>query len=295
MSRKKISEIAKTRILISDGAWGTYLQRKGLEPGECPEKWNLDKPDEVLDIAQSYANAGADMIGANSFGGSKLKLEHFGLSEQCFEINKAAAEISRKAAGEDKWVLGSLGPCGKMLLMGDVTEQQMYDSFAEQVKGLEAGGADAICVETMSDVQEASLAVKAAKDHTNCEVICTLTYERTTGGEYRTMMGIDPEAGTKAAIEAGADIVGTNCGNGFERMIDIVKQIKAVCGDKPILIHANAGLPENVDGVDVFPDTPEFMASLVKDIAQAGANVVGGCCGTTPEHINAIAQAAKDI
>ncbi|AQQ08917.1 Bifunctional homocysteine S-methyltransferase/5,10-methylenetetrahydrofolate reductase [Sedimentisphaera cyanobacteriorum] len=294
MSRKKISEIAKTRTLVSDGAWGTYLQRKGLEPGECPEKWNLDKPDEVLDIAQSYANAGADMIGANSFGGSKLKLEHYGLSDKCFEINKAAAEISRKAAGEDKWVLGSLGPCGKMLLMGDVTEEQMYESFAEQVKGLEAGGADAICVETMSDVQEASLAVKAAKDHTECEVICTLTYEQTTGGEYRTMMGIDPQAGTKAAIEADADIVGTNCGNGFERMIDIVKQIKTVCGDMPILIHANAGLPENVDGVDVFPDTPEFMASLVKDITKAGANVVGGCCGTTPEHISAIAQAARE-
>ena len=295
MTRRKIADTAKERILISDGAWGTFLQRKGLQPGQSPERWCIDRADDVYEIAKSYIDAGADMVETNSFGGCSLKLEHYGLAEKSFDINRAAAEISRKAAGQDKWVIASVGPCGKMLLMGDVTKEQMYESFAEQAKGLEAGGADAICIETMSDAEEASIAIKAAKENTACEVICTFTYELTASGQFRTMMGLDPATGTKAAIEAGADIVGTNCGNGFERMIEIVRQIKAVCGDKPILVHANAGLPHNVDGVDVFPDSPEFMASLVGEIAKAGASIIGGCCGTTPAHITAIKQAVGKL
>ena len=199
------------------------------------------------------------------------------------------------AAGGDKWVIASIGPTGKMLITGDVTREELYDGFKEQAVALEKGGADAICIETMSDIDEAVQAVKAARENTDLEVICTFTFERTIQGDYRTMMGVSPAEAARAAMEAGADIIGTNCGNGFERMIDIVKEIRTVSPDIPVLVHANAGLPQNIDGVDVFPDTPEQMASLVPDLVDAGANIIGGCCGTTPDHIRAIRQAVDRL
>ena len=292
MARGRIVDAIKAgRTLVSDGAWGTFLQNKGLEPGECPELWCVDRPADVLDIAQSYIAAGADMIEADSFGGTSYKLEHYGLADRAAEINEAAAAISRQAAGADNWVIASVGPTGKMLLLGDVTEEELYDSFKEQAVALEKGGADAICVETMTATDEAVLAIRAAKENTNCEVICTFTFDLTQQGDYRTMMGVSPEDATKAAIEAGADIVGTNCGNGMERMIEIVKQIRAAAPDTPILVHANAGLPHLVDGADVFPDTPADMAGMTPAIVAAGANIIGGCCGTTPVHIKAMKDA----
>jgi 5-methyltetrahydrofolate--homocysteine methyltransferase len=292
MSRGRIVDAVKAgKVLVSDGAWGTFLQKKGLQPGECPELWCVERPDDVLDIARSYIEAGADMIEADSFGGSSYKLEHYGLADRVAEINEAAAAISRKAAGDGHWVIASVGPTGKLLLLGDVTEEELYDSFKEQAKALEKGGADAICVETMTATDEACLAIRAAKENTGCEVICTFTFDLTQQGEYRTMMGTDPAEAVQAALAAGADILGTNCGNGMERMIEIVRQIRAAAPDTPILVHANAGLPQNVGGVDVFPDTPEDMARMTADLVAAGANIIGGCCGTTPAHIKAIKDA----
>ena len=294
MSRGTIVDAVRSgRILISDGAWGTFLQQKGLKPGECPELWCIDRPEDVLDVAQGYILAGADMVEADSFGGTSFKLEHFGLAERTAEINEAAAKISRQAAGDNNWVIASIGPTGKMLVMGDVTEEELYNSFKEQAIALEKGGADAVCIETMSAIDEAELAVKATKENTNLEIIATFTFEKTQNDDYRTMMGVSPVDAAHAMIEAGADIIGTNCGNGIERMVEIVKEMREVAPDTPILVHANAGLPQIVDGVDVFPETPEDMARQVGDLVSAGANIIGGCCGTSPAHIKAMKEAVK--
>jgi 5-methyltetrahydrofolate--homocysteine methyltransferase len=292
MHMQKIADILKTgRRLVSDGAWGTFLYRMGLNAGDCPDEWSLSHFDEVRSIAESYVKAGADMIETNSFGANRYKLQHYGLQDKTADINRAAARASREAAGSERHVIASVGPTGKLLLMGDATADDLYRCFREQAIALEEGGADAVCIETMSDADEAEQAIRAARENTTLEVISTFTFEKTPQNEYRSMMGLTPVEAVGRAIEAGADIVGANCGNGIERMIDIVKAIRAVYADVLILIHANAGLPVHVNGTDVFPETPEIMASFVPELLDAGANIVGGCCGTTPEHIRAIRQA----
>ena len=292
MGKGRIVDAVKNgRVLVSDGAWGTFLQKKGLKPGECPELWCVTRPNDVLDVAKAYIEAGADMVESDSFGGTGYKLEHYKLSNRVAEINEAAAKISRQAAGDNKWVIASVGPTGKMLAMGDVTEADLYNSFKEQVVALEKGGADAVCIETMSAIDEAVQAIKATRENTGLEVIATFTFEKTSRGDYRTMMGVSPADVAKACVEAGANIIGANCGNGIDRMIEIVKEMRKVAPTTPILVHANAGLPQNVNGVDIFPDTPEKMGQMVKDLVKAGANIVGGCCGTTPAHISAMKKA----
>jgi 5-methyltetrahydrofolate--homocysteine methyltransferase len=266
------------------------LFEKGLKAGECPESFCLNRYEDVCDIARRYIEAGADMIETNSFGASCFKLAYYGLAEETETINETAARASREAAGEDKWVIASIGPTGKLLVMGDVTEDDLYEAFKTQALALEKGGADAICIETMSDIGEAVAAVKAAKENTALEVICTFTFERTVKGEYRTMMGVSPMQAAQAVAEAGADIIGTNCGNGIERMIEIVREMRSACPALPILVHANAGLPQLLDGKSVFPDSPAIMAKQVGKLIEAGANIIGGCCGTTPAHIKAIAK-----
>ncbi len=293
---KKITEKVKQgRVLISDGAWGTFLHAKGLGPSECPEKWNIDHPEDVRDIATSYINAGADMVETNSFGANSFKLSHYHLSNQASELNEAAAAISRKAAGNSRIVLGSVGPTGKILMMGEVTEEEIYDSFKDQVIALEKGGADAIIIETMSDLDEAKLAIKATRENTSCEIICTMTFERTVNGEYRTMMGVSPSEMLQVLVPEGVDIIGANCGNGIEGMVGIVKEIRSIDKDIPVLVHANAGMPVYQDGKTHFPESPEQTARFVRAIINAGVNIIGGCCGTTPEHIRQIAKVVSEL
>lgn len=289
MNRGKITEALKSgRILVADGAWGTALQSRGLKGGESPELWNVSHPELVLEVAVSYIKAGSNIIETNTFGGNRYKLEHFGLGDRVEELNKAGVEISRKAAGEDNWVIASVGPTGKMVLMGDVTEKDFYNVFKEQVIALAAGGADAIVVETMSAIDEAISAVKAAKENTDLEIISTFTYEPTVQGEYKTMMGVSPAEAAVAAVNAGADIVGANCGKGYDGMKQIIEEIKAVLPDVPIIIQANAGLPELVNGESIFPATPKEMSDQNPLWIEAGVNIIGGCCGTTDKHIRAI-------
>jgi 5-methyltetrahydrofolate--homocysteine methyltransferase len=284
-----LDEIQK-RVLVSDGAWGTFLQEKGLKAGECPELWNLTHRNEVLDIARSYIDAGSDIIETNSFGGSILKLSQYGLADKVSEINEAAAAISREAAGTGKFVAGSVGPTGKMTVMGDITEEELYEAFVLQVKALEKGGADIIIVETMTALDESAMAVRAARQNTSCAVILTMTFSKTPKGEYRTMMGASPEEMIKVAREEGAHIVGSNCGNGIADMTGIVKAIRSFDSEIPVIIQANAGKPELIDGKTLFRETPQHMASYADDLIKAGANIIGGCCGTTPEHIREIVR-----
>lgn len=279
--------------LVSDGAWGTFIHQKGLTADECPESWNLKRPDDIYDIARSYVDAGADMILTNSFGGSPYKLAPYGLEDKVYEINKAAAEISKRAAGDTVFVLGSVGPTGKMLMMGEVSEQELFDGFVEQIIGLSDGGADAIIIETMSDMDEARVAIRAAKSVTDKEVLCTFTFSLTPANEYRTMMGTSVAETVEMLLSEGADIIGANCGNGTAGMIEIVKEIRIVNSEIPVLVHANAGMPLLHDGISIFPETPDEMSAQIGELVDAGANIVGGCCGTTPEHITKIAEVVR--
>jgi 5-methyltetrahydrofolate--homocysteine methyltransferase len=286
--------VARGDILISDGAMGTLLQASGLKAGECPEWWCISHPEVVKGIHAAYLAAGSDILETNSFGGTCHKLRPYGLADKVRELNLAAVALAKQVMVGKGYVAASVGPTGKIVQEegGDVTLQDLYEAFEEQVVALAQGGADALCIETMGSLSEALQAIKAAKERTNLPVICTFTFQAGTRG-FRTMMGVTPERAAREAVAAGADIVGANCGAGIADMIEITRQMRAAQPHTPILINANAGLPVLEGEKTVFKDSPEFMASKVSDLINAGAQIIGGCCGTTPQHIAAMARAAK--
>ena len=287
-----IQQLQQKKILVSDGAWGTMLQGKGLKPGDCPEEWNITNSEAVKSIASAYKEAGADIVLTNSFGGSKLKLASFGYEDRTEEFNKAATKLSKEAAGDNVFVFASVGPTGQFLIpLGTTTEEQMIENFKIQIRGLADGGADVILVETMTDLGEAASAVKAAREVCNLPIAVTMTFDKGKQG-YRTMMGTSVEQAVETFVDLEVDILGTNCGNGIEQMVEIITEFRQYT-DKYLIAHPNAGMPKLVDGKTVFEQTPDDMAEKVHNLIHAGANIVGGCCGTSPGHIKAIAQKIK--
>ena len=283
-----LKRLRRGDVLVADGAMGTMLMRRGFKPNECLESISLSQPKILQEIAGEYLNAGAEIIQTDTFGASPLKLELFSLADKTEEINRAAVEAVRKAVGKRAYVSGSCGPTGKLLIpYGDTAPEQIYQSAQRQMRALINAGVDVICVETMTDITEATLFVRAAKSVSpSLPVMATMTFDRTPKGFF-TIMGVTIEKAIEELTRAGADIVGSNCGHGIEMMTKIAREFK-IRTTLPVIVQSNAGLPEIVDGGPVWAESPEFMADKARQLLDLGVSIIGGCCGTTPEHIRAI-------
>ncbi|MBF9017318.1 MULTISPECIES: homocysteine S-methyltransferase family protein [unclassified Oceanispirochaeta] len=274
--------------VAADGAWGTELLKAGLEQGDSPELMNLDSPDVVKSVAASYAEAGSRIILTNSFGGSSIKLAQYGLEEKADLINKEAARLTAAASGKSYLTAGDMGPCGKMVFMGEVSEDEVEESFARQAAALKEGGADILLLETFTDLIEVSAALKGAVT-SGLPVAVTLTYDRMADGSFRTIMGHSPQDVIPVLTELGAAAVGANCGAGIDQYValaDIICQNTSL----PVWIKANAGLPILENNKVVYPMGAEEYATHVPALLKAGVRIVGGCCGTNPDHIQGIVR-----
>jgi len=280
--------------VVADGGMGTMLFSLGLEQGASPELWNVDHPDRIRSVHRGYIEAGARIILTNSFGGNRVRLGTHDLAGRAAELNTAAARLARAeadAAPQPVVVGGSMGPTGQMLApMGALSFEDAVAAFAEQARALVEGGVDVLWIETMSDLEE----VRAA--HTACRqvapdvpVVTTMTFD--TKG--RTMMGVTPERALSTLGEFGVIALGANCGNGPDEIEGVIEKMRAAGPDVPLVAKANAGLPHMVDGVAVYDATPDVMAGYARRVREHGAQIIGACCGSTPDHIRAIAQALK--
>lgn len=281
----RIEQLLAQRPVVTDGAWGTQMQQQGLEVGACPDAWNLEHPERVEAVARSYVEAGSQIILTNTFGASRFMLAKHQLADRVAEINRAGVEISRRAAAGRALVFASMGPSGVMLMMGEVSEAELQAAFAEQAQAMAAGGADGIVLETMSDLAEARLAIQAAKA-TGLPVVASMTFDSGKNHD-RTMMGHTPEQAAEELTAAGADVIGSNCGQGIQGFIAICQRLHAAT-ELPIWIKANAGLPEMVQGQVSYAQKPEQFAEFVPALLEAGASFLGGCCGTSPATIRAL-------
>ncbi len=290
-----LERLKNGEVLVADGAMGTMLFQRGLKPGECPELINLTRPEILEEIALLYLQSGADIIQTNTFGGSPIKLANYQLDKKTEEINRIAASVVKKIISGKAYVSGSCGPSGEMLLpFGNIDEETMFNSFNEQMSSLIIAGVDLLCVETMTDIQEIAIAVKAAKSISpTIPVMATMTFEKIPRGFY-TIMGVSIERAVEGLTEAGADIIGSNCGHGIDAMIEIAKQIKTL-SDKPVAIQSNAGLPIHKDNEIVYPESPSYFSEKAAELVQSGVSIIGGCCGTTPGHIRAIRKVVDSI
>lgn len=287
-----LDRLAAGEILVFDGATGSYLQEHGLEPGACPELMNAEQPEIVQEMAAQYFAAGSDMVLTNTFGANRIGLKRYDAEDRTRELNIKAVENARAGAPPNGLVVGSVGPLGGLLEpLGDISEDAAYEALAEQISALEEGGADGVVIETQLALEEATLAIRAAKEHTSLTVMSTMVFDKGPRG-YFTMMGVTPEKAVEELQAAGADIVGTNCGNGIERMVEIAERMRAVT-DGYLAVQANAGIPKLVKGENCYPETPEFMAEGYRKLAELPINILGGCCGTTAAHIRALVDAVK--
>ncbi len=280
-----IQKLLASGPILTDGAWGTQLQEKGLSSEECPDCWNLSHPDRVCQVARAYVDAGSQVILTNTFGANRLRMAGFNLAGQVHAINEAGVKISREAAGGRAYVFASMGPTGKLLMLGDATEEEFRSTFSEQAAALAAGGPDALVVETMADLPEAKSAVAAAHE-TGLPVVACMVFDSGKNKD-RTMMGVLPEQAAEELLKAGADVIGANCGQGIAGYVNVCQRLR-MATQAPIWIKANAGLPEIVNGQAIYKTTPAEFASYVPALIQAGANFIGGCCGTSPDFIRAV-------
>ncbi|MEE8434287.1 MAG: homocysteine S-methyltransferase family protein [bacterium] len=286
-----LERLAQGEVLISDGASGTYLQQHGLEPGGCPEALNEAQPEIVKGMAAAFFEAGSDLVSTNSFGGSKFVLKNYGLAGRVRELNRLAAKHARGEAPAGCFVVGSLGPSGEFLEpLGSVSEDEMVEAFHEQIEALVEGGVDAVLIETMTALEEATLAVRTAREFSGLPVFCSMTFDKGPRG-YFTMMGVTPTQAVAGLRDAGADVVGTNCGSGIVDVIAVFREMREA-DDGHLLVQSNAGIPIFQGGELVYPDSPEIMAEHYQTLLKEGVAIVGGCCGTGPGHIRSLAALA---
>jgi 5-methyltetrahydrofolate--homocysteine methyltransferase len=276
--------------VVTDGAWGTQLQAQGLPIGACPDAWNLHHPDRVEALARAYVEAGSQVVLTNTFGANRIALARHGLGGEVAAINRAGVATSRRASGTAARIFGSIGPTGVMLAAGDISEDEVRSAFSEQAQVLAEAGADALLIETMSDLTEAELAVAAARE-TGLPVVACMAFGVGKAGD-RTMMGVTPEQAAEALAAAGADVLGANCGNGAAELLPVCRRLRAAT-DRPIWMKPNAGLPELTGGPSpsvTYRTTPEQFAQNAAALVEAGADFIGGCCGTGPAFIRAVVQ-----
>ena len=281
--------------VVADGAMGTMLMANGLEFGDPPELWNLEHPEIIRRVQRGYLDAGSQVILTNTFGGNRLRLELHGREDRVDQLNRTAAVLARveaNAADHPAIVAGDIGPSGQIMaaIGGTLTPEIARDVFAEQARGLAAAGVDVMWVETMSDVSEAVAAVQGAKDAApDTPVIATMSFD--TRGH--TMMGVSPERAAEALLEAGASAVGGNCGNGPDELIPVLERMRAAFPDAILVAKANVGQPMLVGMAVSYETTPDDMAGFARRFRDAGANVIGACCGSTPPHLRAMAEAVR--
>jgi 5-methyltetrahydrofolate--homocysteine methyltransferase len=283
-----LERLKRGDVIVGDGAMGTLLMQRGLKLGDPPELYNLTKVHILEEIASLYLDAGAEIVTTNSFGASPLRLRQFSMENDMETINRKAVEAVRRAVGDRAYVSGSVGPSAKILKpLGDAEPEVVYASFRRQMSALLEAGIDMICIETMTDLAEATLAIKAARSlDSGIPVMATMTFGKIPSG-YFTIMGNSIRDAASALEKAGANIIGSNCGDGMENMVGIARDFRQY-SSLPIAIQGNAGLPLKADTGLVYPETPDFVAGKAAELLDIGVKIIGGCCGTSPEHIRAI-------
>lgn len=277
-------------ILLADGATGTALMAAGLPPGTPPEVWNVEQPDEILRLYRSYLDAGSQIILTNSFGGSRIKLDKGGFGERAEELNQAAAALARRAAGENAFVAGDMGPTGEMMApLGKLTYQEAEEIFAEQARALATGGVDLIWVETMMDLDEARAAVSGARRATMLPIFCSLSF----GPRGRTMMGVKASQAAKVLWPLGLTAIGANCGDGIDVIEPVLRQMREVLPTAPLIAKPNAGMPKLIGNETVYDMEPAAFAERIPEFITLGAQIVGACCGSMPAHISAVSDTLR--
>jgi len=296
-SEAKILKLLEHRILVIDGAMGTILQENGLKPGECPEMWNITHPEVVRKIHYDYLEAGADIILTNTFGANGVRLKKLNLYDQLKKMNQEAVRLAREAVNawqekysqDEVFVAGSVGPTGEILEpCGSVKNEEAYQGYQDQVAVMTASGVDLIVLETFFNLDEIKIALKAVKENSDLVVFASMSFD----DSLKTIYGISPEKAVETLFEEGADGVGANCGSGPEVLYQVLYRMRAIT-DAPLIVEPNAGLPYLEGSRMIYPASPKKMAEFTEKFAQLKVNIIGGCCGTTPEHIKAIAQKIK--